>query len=72
MRYVFLPPYSPDFNPIELAFSSIKAHLKRKGLLLRTLGKDAASLATAIRAVIDAVWTVTPGKAAGWFRHCGY
>ena len=26
---LFLPPYSPDFNPIELAFSKLKAHLKR-------------------------------------------
>ena len=29
---LFLPPYSPDMNPIELAFSKLKAHLKRVGL----------------------------------------
>ena len=33
---LFLPPYSPDLNPIELAFSKLKAHMKR--LALRTVG----------------------------------
>lgn len=32
---LFLPPYSPDLNPIELAFSKLKAHMKR--LALRTV-----------------------------------
>lgn len=72
MRYMFLPPYSPDYNPIELAFSAIKSHMKRRGLLLRTLGKDAASIAVATRELHDAVWTVTAADAAGWFHHCGY
>ena len=31
MKYEFLPPYSPDFNPIELAFSAMKYHLRRNG-----------------------------------------
>ena len=31
MRYEFLPPYSPDLNPIEEAFSAIKAHIRREG-----------------------------------------
>ena len=29
--FVFLPPYSPDLNPIEMAFSKLKAHLRRIG-----------------------------------------
>jgi transposase len=33
---LFLPPYSPDLNPIELAFSKLKAHMKR--LAIRTVG----------------------------------
>jgi transposase len=28
-KLLFLPPYSPDFNPIELAFSKLKAHLRK-------------------------------------------
>ena len=35
MQYVFLPPYSPDYNPIELAFSSIKSYIRRKGDIAR-------------------------------------
>lgn len=31
MRYIFLPLYSPDYNPIELAFSAIKAYIRRHG-----------------------------------------
>ena len=29
--FLFLPPYSPDLNPIEMAFSKLKAHLRRIG-----------------------------------------
>ena len=32
-RVLFLPPYSPDFNPIKLAFSTIKAWLQRRGIM---------------------------------------
>jgi hypothetical protein len=71
MRYEFLPPYSPDYNPIELAFSAIKAHIRREGLL-RSLEKDAASVPVAVRALHDAVWSVTPQDARAWFKHCGY
>ena len=35
MQYMFLPPYSPDYNPIELAFSSIKAFVWHAGELRR-------------------------------------
>ena len=28
---IFLPPYSPDFNPIEMAFSKLKAHVRKAG-----------------------------------------
>jgi transposase len=32
---MYLPPYSPDYNPIELAFSKIKAYIRRDGTLRR-------------------------------------
>ena len=70
---VYLPPYSPDFNPIELAFSSIKAHIRSNDALFRTLMTDDPTLQLPlILALIDAVYTVTPEKARAWFRHCNY
>jgi transposase len=60
---VYLPPYSPDFNPIENAFSKIKQKLRSLGLRVMT------ELWAAIQPVLDCV---TPSDAAGFFRHCGY
>lgn len=59
----FLPPYSPDFNPIEMAFSKIKALLKKAAA--RTL----TDLWDAIRDAIDAV---TPSDCRGFFTAAGY
>lgn len=60
---VFLPPYSPDLNPIEMVFSKIKQRLRT--LACRT--KDA--LWQSMQSVLD---TVTPTDAQNCFRHCGY
>lgn len=62
-RLRFLPPYSPDFNPIELAFAKIKAHLKR------TAARTVEALWDAIRQAIDAV---TTADASSFFTACGY
>lgn len=59
----FLPPYSPDFNPIEMAFSKLKAFLKK--VAART--KDA--LWEAIRQGIDAI---TPSECVNFFAAAGY
>ena len=71
MRYKFLPPYLPDYNPIELAFLAMKYHLHRKG--------DYACLAMTQLSEIDiicillkALYESTPDDIFGWFRHCGY
>ena len=62
-RLEFLPPYSPDLNPIEMVFSKIKQ-------VLRSLGcRTREALWTAMQSVLDAV---TPTDAANCFRHCGY
>ncbi len=60
---VFLPPYSPDLNPIEEAFSKVKGIVRKAGA--RTRG-------TLDEAVGEALSAVTPQDAAGWFAHCGY
>jgi len=72
MRYVFLPAYSPDFNPIELAFSSIKAHLRRHGTLFRAASMTSEETFDAIHHLHDAVWSVTAEDASAWFHHCNY
>ena len=59
----FLPPYSPDFNPIEMAFSKVKAFLKK--IAARTV----TDLWDAIRDAIDAV---TPKDCRGFFTAAGY
>lgn len=71
MRYIFLPPYSPDFNPIELAFSAIKAWIRRNGGLVRRVMTDEDDIATYLR-LNEAVWSVTEEDAQGWFAKCGY
>lgn len=60
---LYLPSYSPDFNPIELAFSKIKAHLRRVGIHTQ------AALEAAMSEAID---LITPTDATGYFRHCGF
>ena len=62
-RVLRLPPYSPDFNPIEMAISKIKSVLRK--LARRTVDK----LLTAIG---DAVASITAADAIGFMRHCGY
>jgi transposase len=58
-----LPPYSPDFNPIEEAFSQVKAFLRRA----QARTDDALRAAT-----WAALASITPTDIAGWFAHCGY
>jgi transposase len=60
---LFLPPYSPDFTPIEQAFSKLKA-------ILRGLGaRTHEALWEAVRAALDAI---IPADALAWFAHAGY
>jgi transposase len=59
----FLPAYSPDLNPIEEAFSKVKAYLRKAAARTR----DAL-----VEAMGQALSAVTPRDVAGWFAHCGY
>ena len=59
----YLPPYSPDFSPIEQCWSKVKTWLR----------KDKARDAEALdKAIVDALGEVTKSDAKGWFQHCGY
>lgn len=59
----FLPTYSPDFNPIEQAWSKLKAYLRRVGA--RT--KDALQ-----EAIAHGLPLISHCDARAWFKHCGY
>jgi transposase len=59
----FLPPYSPDFNPIELAFAKLKAFLRASRP--RSFEQVCALIATAL-----GLYTAT--ECANYVRHCGY
>jgi len=59
----FLPPYSPDFNPIELAFAKLKAFLR--AARPRSFDQVVALVATALG-------LFTPQECANFVRHCGY
>jgi transposase len=62
-KLLFLPPYSPDFSPIENAFSKLKAWLKRAAT------RTQEALSQAIREALEAI---TLKDIIGWFKHCGY
>jgi transposase len=60
---VYLPPYSPDFNPIEQAFSKLKAELRRREE--RTIDRLEAALGESLD------W-FPPEECQNYFRHAGY
>jgi transposase len=62
-QLLYLPPYSPDFNPIEQAWSKLKQLLR--GARARVLDQLEPAIARAIAAI-------TPQNAQAFFRHCGY
>ena len=72
MRILYLPPYSPDFNPIEEAFSAIKAWIRANQEYAR--GELSGELTCdPYRMIWEAAFTTaTPEKAEGWFRYSGY
>ncbi|WP_239691460.1 IS630 family transposase [Hymenobacter lapidarius] len=62
-RLLYLPPYSPDFNPIELAFSKLKTWLRTAQARTRE------TLEATIRTASE--W-ISHQDAKNWFDHCGY
>jgi len=62
---VFLPPYSPDFNPIEESFSCVKAWIRKNWRRMQNAEDPFIAL-------YEASGAVTAEKAIEWFRHSGY
>ncbi len=60
---LYLPPYSPDLNPIEEAFSKIKGVLRKA---------EARTRESLVEAMGPAISSVTHEDARGFFEHCGY
>jgi hypothetical protein len=58
-----LPPYSPDFNPIEGAFCKLKSYLRAAGV---------RSQDTLMEVIGKALSTISVSDACGYFEHCGY
>ena len=63
LSHRYLPPYSPDLNPIEQAWSKLKARLRAEGARSREALEAALGPALA---------TITAQDARGWFRLAGY
>jgi len=61
--FLFLPPYSPDLNPIEMAFAKLKAHLRRIGA--RTIG----ALWEAVGGIRE---LYSPDECWNYLKHAGY
>ena len=63
VEVLYLPPYSPDFNPIEEAFSKIKNLVRKAGARVREALVEALGIALS---------EVSEEDALGFFEHCGY
>jgi len=63
INVVFLPVYSQDFNPIEHAWSKVKAYLRK------VKARTTKELLPAIAMALD---SITSDDCKGWTKHCGY
>ncbi len=61
--FLFLPPYSPDLNPIEMAFSKLKAHLRRIG---------ARTFTDMFKAIAEVCDLYSPQECWNYFKAAGY
>lgn len=62
-QLLYLPPYSPDLNPIEQAWSKLKGHLR---------SAKSRTAAVLEEMIAQALQTISAQNAAAWFSHCGY
>jgi len=73
MQLVYLPPYSPDFNPIEEGFSAMKAWIQQHcDDVLRAMDND-SEITDPFAILFEAVFaSMTPDNISGWYRDSGY
>ncbi|MHA1189481.1 MAG: transposase, partial [Alphaproteobacteria bacterium] len=62
-RLLYLPPYSPDFNPMEMAFSKLKALLRKAEARTKEELDDA---------IANAIEEYPADQCANYFKACGY
>lgn len=63
ISYLYLPPYSPDYNPIENMWSKIKANMRKQKVRIADLLPEAIKKAFSVIRISDCI---------GWFHACGY
>lgn len=62
-KLIYLPPYSPDYSPIEQCWSKVKAYLRRR---------CARTYQALDEAITEACATISTQDIQGWFTHCGH
>ena len=62
---IFLPPYSPDYNPIEETFSKVKTYIRAQEQELELGGMDLKDI------ILLAFAQITPTDCVKWINHCG-
>jgi hypothetical protein len=68
---VYLPPYSPDLNPIEESFSFIKHYIRRHGEAFHMI-VETGDPVNPYLFLYEALDQVTASHCKGWFHHSGY
>lgn len=63
VRVIYLPPYSPDFNPIECMWSQVKAYIR---------AAEARTFPALLQALGEAIAKVTPDTCKAYFQNCKY
>jgi len=71
IKLIYLPPYSPDYNPIEECFSFIKAYIRRHGHTFRNIVETGDNVAP-FHFLYEALDQVTAAASRGWFHDSGY
>lgn len=71
MRCEFLPPCSPDFNPIELALSAMKDNLRKNGDYTRMATTELSDQELYFT-FIKALYVITLDDVSEWYARCGY
>lgn len=71
VRCEFLPPYSPDYNPIELAFSSMNYFLRCHGDYVR-LAMTTMTDHEVYHCLLKALYSISIKDIHGWYKYCSY